>query len=77
MPNATTWGRAVAEMPAHEQTTDGVADRHADDGERTEDLALGLRSDEQGDAGEPDAHADERPSRDPLLVEEPERDHAR
>ena len=41
-------------MPAREQRPDRVAERHADDGERAEQLPVRLAPDEQRDADEAD-----------------------
>ena len=61
-------------MPAREQAADAVAERHADDRERAEHLALRLRADEQRDTDEADRDADEAEAGDAHLVEEAERD---
>jgi hypothetical protein len=45
---------------AGEQTADAVAQRHPDDGERTEHLALRLRADEEGAPTKPIATPSKR-----------------
>ena len=75
--SATTSGLHGTQMPAREQAADAVAERHADDRERAEHLALRLRADEQRDADEADRDADEADAGDAHLAEEAERDHAR
>ena len=53
----------LGEMVLREQPARRVAGRHADDGERAEDLRLRLRADEQRHADEPDRDTDEPPAR--------------
>ena len=61
----TTTGWAGLQIPAGQQSAEAVAERHPDNRERAEHLALGLRADEQRDADEADRDADEPRYRSP------------
>ena len=65
----------LGEMPPRQQASEPVARGHSHDGQRAEDLPLGLRADEQRDADEPDRDPDELHAGHALLVEEREREH--
>ena len=67
--------RHRAQVLPGEQAAEPVTERHADDGERAENLAGRLRADEKRHADEADRDAGEPRSRHAHLAEEAERDH--